>query len=86
MSSDKTLYSIQNENGEVTTITLYKLVADTLQESLPDVHAWVQNAFDRVVAAKPELSRHQKGDLVRRLSIREAEKFPRYIELIAYHF
>lgn len=86
MSNDRTLYSIRNESGEVTTITLYKLVADSLQESLPDVHAWVQNAYDRVAAMKPELSRHQKGDLVRRLSVREAEKSPCYIELIANHF
>lgn len=86
MSSDRTLYTIRNESGEVTTITLYKLIADTLQESLPDVHAWVQDAFDRVSEAKPSLGRHQKGDLVRRMSVREAEKYPRYIELIADYF
>ncbi|MHB1186835.1 hypothetical protein [Thiobacillus sp.] len=86
MSNDKTLYSIRNENGEVTTITLDKLVAGALQESLPDVRAWVQNSYDRVAAMQPELSRHQKGDLVRRLSIREAEKSPRYIELIVDNF
>lgn len=86
MPNDKTLYSIRNECGEVTTITLYKLVADTLQESLPDVHAWVQNAYAKVAAMKPELGRHQKGDLVRCLAVREAEKSPRYIELIADYF
>ena len=86
MSSDRTLYSIRNESRGMTTISLNKLVADTLQESLPDVHAWVQNAFDRVTAMKPELSRRQKGDLVRRLSVKEAEKLPRFIELIADHF
>ena len=86
MSNDRTLYNILNESGEVTTITLYKLVADTLQESLPDVLAWIQNAYNNVTREKPEFSRRQKGDLVRRLSVREAEKSPRYNELIADFF
>lgn len=81
--SNRTLYKIRNEKGEMTTITLDKLVADVLQGTLPDVHAWVQNAFDKVAEKNPVLSRYQKGDLVRRLSIREAEKSLRYDELIA---
>lgn len=81
--SNRTFYKIRNEKGEMTTITLDKLVADVLQGALPDVHAWVQNAFDKVAEKSPEISRYQKGNLVRRLSVREAEKYPRYDELIA---
>lgn len=83
MSNDRTLYKIHNEIGKKTSITLEKWIADILQESLPDVHAWVQNAYVIVTRKKPELSRRQKGDLVRRMSVREAEKSPRYNELIA---
>jgi hypothetical protein len=82
MLDDRTIYTIQDAGGEKTTITLEKLVADVLQELLPDVHDWVQNTYDRVAAKRPELGRRQKGDLVRLLSVREAEKSPRYKELL----
>ena len=82
MNDDRTIYTIQDEDGQKTSITLEKLVADVLQEALPDVHAWVQDAYDRVTTKKPELGRRQKGDLVRLLSVREAEKSPRYKEMI----
>lgn len=81
--SNRTLYKIRNEKGEMTTITLDKLVADVLQGELPDVHAWIQNAFDKAAEKSPALSRYKKGDLVRRLSVREAEKYLRHDELIA---
>lgn len=82
MSDDKTIYTIQDEHGEPSSITLEKLVADVLQESLPDVHDWVQRTYDRVARKKPELGRRQKGDLVRLLTMREAEKSPRFKEMI----
>jgi hypothetical protein len=82
MLDDKTIYTIEDENREKSSITLEKLVADALQESLPDVHAWVQNTYDHVTKKRPSLGRRQKGDLVRLLSIREAEKAPRYKQML----
>ena len=82
MSDDRTIYTIRDESGESSSITLEKLVADVLQESLPNVHEWVQRTYDRVTEKKPELGRRQKGDLVRLLSMREAEKSPRFKEMI----
>lgn len=82
MFEDRTIYSIKDEHGEKSSISLEKLVADVLQESLPDVHVWVQNAYDRVVEKRGHLGRREKGDLVRLLAAREAEKYPRYQELI----
>lgn len=83
MVCNKTLYKIRNEKSVMTTITLDKLVADVLQESLPNVHAWIQNAYDIVAENNPNLSRNKKGDMVRRWSVIEAEKSPRYNELLA---
>lgn len=82
MLDDKTIYTISDENGQNTTITLDKMVADVLQELLPDVHAWVQESYERVAKKKPDLGRRQKGDLVRALSVREAEKSPRYTQIM----
>jgi hypothetical protein len=82
MIDNKTTYSIRNEEGEKTSITLDKLSADVLQRSLPDVHAFVQKAYDRATEKYPKLGRRKKGDLVRVLSVREAQKSPRYDELI----
>ena len=78
MYDDKTIYTIQDENGEKTSITIEKLVADVLQLTLSDVHAWIQNAYYRVATKRPTLSRRQQGNLVRRLSICEAKKSPLY--------
>jgi hypothetical protein len=86
MLEDRTSYSIKDEVGKKTTITIEKLVADVLQELLPDVHGWIQNTYDRVVARRPELGRRQKGDLVRLLSVREVEKSPRYKKSIEEYF
>lgn len=82
MLDDRTIYTINDEDGKDTTITLDKMVADALQELLPDVHAWVQKTYDLVAERKPDLGRRQKGDLVRSLSVREAEKSPRYKEMM----
>ena len=74
----KTNYEIHDERGYKTTITLAKWVADVLQSVLPDVHAWVQNTYDRVAEKRPLLTRRGKGDLVRFLASKEAEKHPEY--------
>lgn len=77
MNSDdnRTLYTIVDELGQDTTITLEKYVADILQENLADVHAWVQATYKTVAERRPNLGRRQKGDLVRALSMREAVKY-----------
>ena len=77
MNSDdnQTLYTIVDELGQDTTITLEKYVADILQENLSDVHAWVQATYNTVAERRPSLGRRQKGDLVRALSMRDAVKY-----------
>lgn len=82
MFDDRTIYTIKDEHGNDTTITLDKLVADVLQQVLPDVHAWVQETYNRVAEKKANLGRRQQGDLVRALSVREAEKSPLYGRVI----
>jgi hypothetical protein len=82
MLDDKTIYTIVDEDGKDTTITIEKIVADVLQELLPDVHAWIQQSYLKVADKKPYLGRKQKGDLVRLLSVREAEKSPLYKKMI----
>jgi hypothetical protein len=74
----KTIYSIKDEHGEKTTITLEKWAADLLQEMLPNVHEWVQEKYELVCEKKPHLSRREKGDVVRVLASREAQKNPKY--------
>lgn len=79
---ERTLYTIANEDGERTTITLDKLTADVLQQALPDVHTWVQQTYDRISKRKPNLSRREKGDLVRALANKEAHQHPLHKKLI----
>jgi hypothetical protein len=78
----KTAYSLIDEHGDKSTITVEKWAADLLQEMLPDVHKWVQEKYSLICEKKPHLSRRKKGDVVRMLAYREAEKNPRYIEFV----
>ena len=79
----KTTYSFVDEDGVKSTITIEKWAADLLQESLPDVHKWVQDTYNRVCEKRAHLSRRKKGDVVRMLAFREAEKNPKFKELIS---
>ena len=79
----KTTYSFVDEDGVKSTITNEKWAADLLQESLPDVHKWVQDTYNRVCEKRSHLSRRKKGDVVRMLAFREAEKNPKFKELIS---
>ena len=79
----KTTYSFVDEDGVKSTITIEKWAADLLQESLPDVHKWVQDTYNRVCEKRSHLSRRKKGDVVRMLAFREAEKNPKFKELIS---
>lgn len=64
----KTNYQILNEDGEKTTITLDKWVADILQFEIEDVHARIKAAYDRTLQEKPHLSRRQRGNLIREMA------------------
>jgi len=79
---ERTVYPMFDEHGDKSSITLDKTVADVLQARLPDVHAWVQDAYNRVVAKYPDIGRVKKGDLVRVLAQKEAEKYPEYAKII----
>lgn len=64
----KTNYQIINEDGDKTTITLEKWVADILQISLPNVHENIQCIYNKILNKKPELSRRERGNLIRIVS------------------
>lgn len=83
MSDDRTIYTVVDETGTKTTLTLEKWVADILQEYLTDVHVWVQDTYNKVATKKPHLGRKEKGDLVRALSIREALSTPAGVALMS---
>ena len=74
----KTIYSILNEEGVKSTITIAKWAADLLQEDLPDVHAWIQQRYDIVSMRMPDLTRYQRGRVVRQLVELEAKKNPTF--------
>lgn len=61
----KTNYQIIDEFNEKTTITLDKWVADILQLRLPDVHSKIQDAYIKSLETHPDLSRRERGNLIR---------------------
>jgi hypothetical protein len=63
--SGKTVYSIIDENGDHTTISLDKWVADILQLELPNVHERLQQAYIKVYTEHPHLSRRERGNVIR---------------------
>lgn len=79
----KTIYSIIDENGEKSSITLEKWVSDYLVELVPDVHLFVQEIYNKVVQKKPELPRRIKGNYVRMAATKKATEHPQYKEFIS---
>jgi hypothetical protein len=77
-SDEKTIYTITDESGERSTITVEKWISDLLQSSLPDVHAWIQEKYDASCKKLPHLSRREKGNAVRERARLEAEKHPSF--------
>jgi hypothetical protein len=71
----RTNYQILNEEGEKTTITLDKWVADVLQIELSDVHERIQLAYDKILLKNPELSRRQRGNCIREMAERTANQY-----------
>lgn len=80
----KTIYTITDENNEKSSITIDKWAADLLQEMLPNVHLWIQEKYIIVCEKMPRLTRRQKGDIIRELARKEAEKSPNYKSLIDF--
>lgn len=71
----KTNYQILNEDGEKTTISLEKWVADILQIELDDVHARIQILYNKICEQHPHLSRRQKGNAIRQAATVKANEF-----------
>lgn len=72
MPKDRTTYSLSDEQGEWTTITLSKWIADVLQANLPNVHEWLQTEYNKIVERFPWLTRREKGDKVRMIAFNTA--------------
>ena len=79
MSKDRTMYSIINELKTYSTISVFKLDADVLQETLENVHEFVQKKYDLVLKHYPNLSRKKRGNIVRFLITRKAINSPIYL-------
>ena len=80
----KTTYTITDEHGEKSSITIDKWVADLLQEMLPDVHSWIQMKYELVCMKKPDLTRREKGNAIRALSQSEAQNSSNYKSLASF--
>ena len=81
LSDEKTIYTITDDHDERSTITVEKWVGDLLQANDPDVHAWIQAKYEHVLRRLPELSRRERGNVVRELARREAEKCEGFIPI-----
>ena len=79
----KTSYSIVDEHGEKSTITIDKWEADLLQERLPDVRQWMQQTYNRACEKYSLSSRREKGNVVRRHAHWEAAKHPKYKDFMS---
>jgi hypothetical protein len=80
----RTTYSIADESGEKSSLTIDKWAADLLQDMKPNVHVWLQEKYNVVAEKRALLTRRQKGNVVRELARREAEKSDNYISLIDF--
>ncbi len=80
MPKDRTIYSITNELNTYTTISVFKLDADVLQEILENVHEFVQKKYDLVLKHYPNLSRKKRGDMARYLLTQKAVNSPIYLK------
>lgn len=74
----KTTYSIIDESGDKSSITIDKWAADFLQDLLPDVHQWVREKYDLICRKHPHLSRRKKGDVLRDVAALKAREHENY--------
>ena len=70
------IYKFQDKNGAKTTISIFKLTADVLKIIHPNPTAWIQATYDEVGITHPNLTRRKRGELVRELASREAQRHP----------
>ncbi|MEN8166297.1 MAG: hypothetical protein ABFR65_02330 [Pseudomonadota bacterium] len=74
-----TTFSIKDEHGERSSISIEKWAADLLTINIEDIHAWVQDTYNRAVEYNEKkglnYGRRQVGDLVRQHAYREANKY-----------
>ena len=74
----KTTYSIIDESGEKSSITIDKWAADFLQDLLPNVHQWIQEKYDLICFEYSQLSRRKKGDVLREVAALKARQHEDY--------
>lgn len=69
----KTTYTVNDINGERTTLTLDKLTADLLPTVVDDVHGFLERTFKTEQERSPELSRLGQGNHVRKICWKKVE-------------
>lgn len=80
MSTERTIYTIFDELNANSTISLFKLDADVLQEISGNVHELVQETYNKITKTYPSLGRRTRGNLVRVLMTRKAINSPIYLK------
>jgi len=89
LGMDKTIFTFYDESGSISTLTLDKFVADSLQLIVGDVHAWIQKQYNDILAnevrykkyiksswgANGELTRRAIGDIIRATAINAIGSF-----------
>jgi len=73
MNELRTIYNIIDEHNKISSISLFKLDADVLQDTIENVHKLVQEAYDKIFKYYPIMGRIKRGDLVRFLMMKEAQ-------------
>lgn len=74
METQKTLFTFIDIHNELSTLTLSKHIADSLQKQVGDVHEWIQNAYNYFASKYANRSRRSIGDAIRRKAFQIALK------------
>lgn len=70
----RTIFPILGIDGETTTLTLEKWIADLLHKKFDNVHRFIEDVFQDAQEKYPELSRRAQGDHVRYICFKEVEE------------
>ena len=65
MDINKILYTFKDIYGKVSTLTLDKYVAESINKNHGDVHSWIQKQYNEIVINKIEATRRSVGDSIR---------------------
>ncbi len=82
----KTNCTVIDEHGDMTTISLDKLVSDALHAHMPNVHEWLHGTYNEIAKNNPELSRREKGNAVRERALKaekQTETYKRHMKNLA---